>query len=95
MPSARSRHVFVSPGAIRFVASVSGKPASACSVALSQVSQRHGLAVRAGALLHDVLQHGVDAARPPAEPQRQVQHVHAEVGHHAELAAEARPGASS
>ena len=40
MPSARSRHVFVSPGAIRFVSSVSGNPpASTCSVALSQVSQ--------------------------------------------------------
>src|SRR5215217_3634322 len=90
IPSARSRHVFVSPGAIRFVASVSGKPASTCSVALSHVSQRRGRAVGAGALADDVLQHRVDTARLPAEPQRQVQHVHAEVVHHPELAAEPR-----
>ncbi len=80
--------MFVSPGAIRLVASVSGKPASAWIVALSQVSQRTGSPSGPGRSLDDVLERRVDAARPPAEAQRQVQHVHPEVVHDARLAAE-------
>src|SRR3954452_16657164 len=48
------------------------------------------LPARPGALAHDVLEHGVDARRAPPEPQRDVEDVHAEVGHDAELAAELR-----
>ncbi len=42
MPVARMRHVFMWPGAIRWVRRVSGKPASQCRVALSIVSQGTG-----------------------------------------------------
>src|SRR3954447_5145397 len=47
-----------------------------------------GLAVRAGALADDVLEHGVEALGSPTEPQREVQDVHAEVVHHTRAAAE-------
>ena len=80
--------MLVSPGAIRLVASVSGKPASACSVALSHVSHGTGPPPsRVGALRDEVLELRVDAARAPAEAQREVEHVHPEVAHHADLAA--------
>jgi hypothetical protein len=47
--------------------------------------------LRVGALGDEVAELRVDRGRPPAEAQRQVGHVHAEVAHHANRAAELLP----
>ena len=94
MPSISIVHVFVSPGAIRFVSMRSGK-----DLRRPRLAEEHGVVPRVAgrgatrtvrALGEDVGEDRAHVARHPPRPQGQVQRVQTEVAHHAVLAVQLR-----